>query len=297
MKKLFAVTLTLLLLIGCVGPAALAETDAQPAEVFVTVADATGSLALAQEKITVTDRDSDGKLTLDEALYAAHEAKYEGGAAAGYASSVGDYGLSLDKLWGTANGGGYGYYVNHVAALNLSDEVKAGDYIDAFVYTDLTAYSDKYCWFDADTVSAEAGKEITLILSGAGYDAAWNPVTLPVSGAQITVDGQATGVLTDSEGKAVIQIADGGSHLISAVSATELLVPPVCTATVTAQGGTPSGSGVPAAPADGDGDKASAAVSPKTADGFRFIFFTALMTASLGIFLTLCAMRKKPHEK
>ena len=47
---------------------------------------------------------------------------------------------------------------------------------------------------------------------------------------EITVDGAATGIKTDAEGKATIQISSSGKHLISAVSSSETLVPPVCTA-------------------------------------------------------------------
>ena len=95
------------ILLGMCGITAFAAETPQ-AEVYVTIADGSGQLVLAQEAISVTDTDNDGVLTINDALYAAHEAKYDGGAAAGYASSVGQYGLAMDKLWGTENGGSYG---------------------------------------------------------------------------------------------------------------------------------------------------------------------------------------------
>ena len=206
----------------------------ETAKVYVTISDKDGSLALSQEEILVSDTDKDGSLTINDALYAAHEAKYEGGAAAGYSSYYSQYGLSLSKLWGTENGGSYGYWVNNKSAWSLADVVKEGDYINAFVYTDLTAWSDTYCFFDTYTATGTEGKEITLILSKYVYDVDWNRVLAPVEGAVITVNGKATDVKTDAEGKAVITITEDGAYLVSAVSDTEILVPPVCKLTVLA---------------------------------------------------------------
>ena len=56
----------------------------EPVTVYVTIAN--GSLVMTQEPVTVTDIDKDGSLTINDALYLAHEAKYQGGAAAGYGS-------------------------------------------------------------------------------------------------------------------------------------------------------------------------------------------------------------------
>ena len=202
------------------------------AQICVTIADAQGKLAVVQQEITVTDADGDGALTINDALYLTHEQYYEGGAEAGYHSSVGTYGLAIDKLWGSENGGSYGYYVNHTAAMSLADPVKTGDYLDAFVYTDLTGWSDAYSWFDEAKKDVQAGEEITLTLSRAGYDADWNPVTLPVENAVISVDGNATEFVTDAEGKVTITLTDAGSHQISASSAALTLVPPVSIITV-----------------------------------------------------------------
>lgn len=233
MKKLLSITLAVLMLVSTFCLTAFAE-DVAPAsaDVYVTIADNNGKLVLTQEKITATDKDNDGKITIDEALFAAHEAKYEGGAAAGYASAMSDLGLSLTKLWGVENGGSYGYYVNNASAWSLADPVKAGDYVNAFVYVDATTWSDTYCYFDKNTINGKEGDEITLTLSCAGYDESWNPVTLPVEGATITINGTATTVKTSAEGKATIKLETAGKNVISATSDTMTLVPPVCVATV-----------------------------------------------------------------
>ena len=95
MKKLVSMMLVLLFVCAC----AAAET------VFVSISDDQGRLALAHAAVEVNDADGDGAVSLSDALFAAHEAYYDGGAAAGFASSTTDYGISLDRLWGVENGG------------------------------------------------------------------------------------------------------------------------------------------------------------------------------------------------
>lgn len=233
MKKMIASVLSVLTVTAAFAAAVSAEETAS-VNVYVTIADAQGELAVAAEPIAVSDADGDGVLTINDALYHAHEAFYDGGASAGYASAETEFGLSLSKLWGAENGTGYGYYLNHASAWSLADPVAEGDCISAFVYTDMTGCSDTYCYFDVSSVAAEAGDEITLTLSAAGYDANWNPAVLPVEGAVITIDGEATAFTTDAQGKVTFTVEEGGSFVISAVSESQILVPPVCKAEITA---------------------------------------------------------------
>lgn len=199
---------------------------AENADVTVYVTIANGALCAACEPVNVVDLDADGVFTVDEALRAAHDKLYEGGADAGYASEATDYGLSLSKLWGVENGGGYGYYVDNASAMSLSDPVADGDHVVAFVYTDTEAFSDTYSFFDAAMLETSEGT-VTLTLSAAGYDANWSPITTPVAGAVITVDGERTDVKTDENGSATVNVGKG-RHIVSAVSDGETLVPPVC---------------------------------------------------------------------
>ncbi|MGN0594560.1 MAG: hypothetical protein ACI4I6_05335 [Hominimerdicola sp.] len=233
MKKILAGTISILMMFGTSALPAFADANEQ-ANVYVTISDSTGKLALAQEEITVTDIDNDDKLTINDALYATHEAKYNGGAAEGYESAETTYGLSLNKLWGTANGGSYGYRVNNLYAMSLADEINEGDYINAYVYTDLTAWSDKYSYFDVNTATVEAGESITLTLTYEDYDSDYNPITVPAENATITLNGETTEYKTDSDGKVTFSIADEGEYIISAVSDAIILVPPVCKAAVSA---------------------------------------------------------------
>ena len=225
MKKYAIAFLCALLALALCG-AAVAET------VYVTIADGQGQLVMVNAAIDVTDVDADGALTINDALYAAHEAAYEGGAEAGYAAADAGYGLSISKLWGEENGGSYGYYLNDVSAYSLLDPVADGDYLNAFVYTDLEAWSDTYCAFDCAAAEMEAGTVLDLTLNMMTFDENWNPVSLPVEGAILTIDGEDSEVVTDAEGKAQFTIEAAGEYLISARSDSAILVPPVCIVTV-----------------------------------------------------------------
>ncbi len=218
MKKNLSVILAGAVLAGMTGVTASAEENT--INVYVTIADDKGQLALAQQEVTVKDLNEDGIFNIDEALTAANGA---------YGSSATEYGISIDILWGVENGGSYGYYVNNASAMSLGDEIKSGDYINAFCYTDLTTWSDTYCYFDKNNTSEN---EFSLTLSAAAWDENYNPITVPVEGAVITINGEKTEFVTNAEGKADITIDGAGSYVISAVSDTQTLVPPVCTAYV-----------------------------------------------------------------
>lgn len=235
MKKLMTVCMMFLLVLG-VFDTAVAAQDAATPKVYVSIADANGTPVVAHLAVDLgsADANADGKITVDEVLRAAHEEKYPGGAAAGYASVESEWGVSLTKLWGTENGGSYGYYVNNTAAMSLSDEVKQGDYVYAYVYRDLETWSDTYCYFDVETVSVRAGESVTLTLTSVGFDAEYQPVHTPLANAVITLNGQKTDLRTDADGKATVTLKDSGSILISAVDDGKVLVPPVCVAEVAA---------------------------------------------------------------
>lgn len=292
MKKQFSSALTALALVPfCVG-AMSADAD-DSARVFVTIADENGALALAQAEVEVTDTDGDGALTICDALYAAHEANYPGGAAAGFASSEGQYGLQLDQLWGAENGTGYGYYVNHTSAMSLGDPISDGDYVAAFVYTDTTAWSDSYCWFNCNTAEAKESETITLTLSAAGYDENWNPISLPVAGAVITINGEKTEYVTDENGNAAISFESADTYLISAVSDTQILVPPVCKIAVSAQE-TTAATTTEQETTTTQTTTASAQTAPTTGDsGIGACFITAAVLSGVA----LISARKKNETR
>ena len=228
MKKGIVLTIVLALVCLLVLPGAAQQTT-----VYVTIVDQTGTPVLARQAVAISDFDEDGALTVADALYAAHEQFYTGGAAAGYAvQNDATYGLSLKKLWGNDNGS-FGYYCNHASCWNLSDTVQDGDTVCAFSYVDLTNYSDLYTFFDQAEITSAAGETAELTLMAAGFDADWNSITFPVAGAEITVDGVRTGRVTDENGHVTLTFTEG-AHMVSAVSDTQVLVPPVCLAQATA---------------------------------------------------------------
>lgn len=214
--------------------------------VDVTISNA-GEIVVPAKPVQVTDRNNDGKYDIDETLYAAHETFYEGGAAAGYASETGEYGLKLTTLWGVKNGGGYGYYANNNFAMGLSDEVRDGDSVSAFVYSDLQTWKDCYSYFETqDLPEAQVGKELPLALRVIHFDANYQPVADPCANATLIVDGEKTAYKTDETGQVMFVPSRSGEMILSAVSDKEILVPTVLRITVkpaetnvtTAAGGT-----------------------------------------------------------
>ena len=221
MKKIIAIVIVLVFCLSfaaCGGKSADSGTP-----VTVTISDA-GKLAVAGESVSVTDADGDGTLTLYDVLFCTHDKLCDGGTDA-FAAEDGGYGLALTKLWGVENGGSYGYCINNVPADNLTAEVAQGDYVAAYSYSDLTAWSDVYSYFE------EIGKDsgsVTLKLTALCFDADWNLEALPVEGAVITVDGAATQFVTDAGGLVTVALS-GSEKIISASSETLTIVPPVYT--------------------------------------------------------------------
>ena len=218
------------------------KDDIPPATVYVTIA-SEGSVVqgkndtyVAQAPVTVTDRDANGILTVDEALYATHEAYYIGGAEAGYNSYIGTYGLSLGVLWGKGTPGTSataGYWLNNASCWSLEDVVKEGDYLTAFNYCDTTGWSDSYSCFDKNEVVAEKGDVVTLTLKAAGYDSDWNTIFSPCSNAKVTFLGEVTqdSMITDENGQVKITFGSVfpiGIYYVMAYKEDGTIVPSVC---------------------------------------------------------------------
>ena len=135
-------------------------TPAADAVVHMTVSVA-GDLATAKDgtlmadrDVTVKDIDKNGVLTYDEALIAAHDEYYNGGAIAGYATADSEqYGKYITKFWGDTSGA-FGYWRNSDSCQGLSDEVKANDKLTAFVYKDKDNFSDAYTKFETTSYTS-----------------------------------------------------------------------------------------------------------------------------------------------
>lgn len=239
MKRFSAMAAALALSVSAAAFAfpASAEDDAADQVVYVNIISDHGEHMLYNEAVVLEDIDSDGALTINDALYIAHENNYEGGAEAGYGSKNTDWGLSLTKLWGIENGGSYGYYVDGNMAMGLTDTLKGGEYIDAFCYQDTTAYSDTYCFFEqrSEEVDFNETSLLTLSLKYIGFDDSWNSVQLPFADATITLDGEETKFKTDENGEVTIDLTgiDTGWHFVSAKTDKYIIVPPMCEVYVT----------------------------------------------------------------
>lgn len=220
MKKSIILILTLCMMLSLLTLGVSAQKN--HVQVTVTIA-VKGELVAAQVSVQIEDVDGDGIFTVNDALYCAHEQYFEGGAEAGYGYYSGEYGLSMSKLWGDESGM-YGYYLNNASCMNLADPIKNDDHIVAFVYKNAD-WSDIYCYFEGDDYGFY-GEPITLTLTAAGYDENWNPITYPVEGATITVDGQPIDLVTDAQGKFTLIPEEGQAKLLSATSDTVTLVPP-----------------------------------------------------------------------
>ena len=226
MKKIISILLAVMMIFSTTVFAFAADLDSINA--YVTISDR-GSLVVSVESITVTDIDKDGKFTINDVLYCAHEKFYDGSAADGYESYVHEtYGLSLRKLWGQTNSGSFGYYVNNKSGWSLADTVKSGDYVYAFNYSDAKTYTDSYAYFDKFISEGNDTVELTLTAQN-GYDSNWNPVFVALEGAIITVDGKDTGVKTDKNGKATVTVSSIGDKIISAKAPEgKIITPPAC---------------------------------------------------------------------
>ena len=283
-RKAIVMILTLTMMLSVLGLTAFAADES--AKIYVTIVDKTGAAVLAQEPITVTDTDKDGKLTIDDALYLAHEGKFTGGAAKGYATKAGEYGLSITKLWGTENGSGFGYYLNNKSAMSLTDTVKVGDFLTAYLYTDTTNFSDTYTYFNVNTVETKAGTEIALTLSAAAFDADFKPIVKPVKDATITVNGTATTYKTDVNGKVTLKIETTGKAIISAKATSMTIVAPVCVATIAAADTSTTST-----------TSASSEVTvPNTGAASNPIFF-AMIALAVAAGIAVIAFPKKVNEK
>ena len=224
--------------------AADAENAAASADVTVTMVDK-GEIAVGKDKnktlmaevpVHAVDLNADGKIDIDETFKAMHETYCPGG----FGSSVGQYGLGADKLWGDTSGN-FGYYVNNQYSNGLTDEVKAGDSVKEYIYKNGIKRSDQYSWFDVNKCNAAVGKEVTLSLKAYEFDENYNPVEKAYAGATlgtVSADGTFTAfsnAVTDKDGKAAISFDKAGTYVVSAKApeGESVLVSPVCIVTVT----------------------------------------------------------------
>ena len=195
------------------------EKAASSINVYMTVSDkgeiakAKDGTAMAAKKVTVTDRDSDGEFSFDEALIAAHKACYSTGIN-GYATT----GTAVTKLWGVEDSKNYLFFINSVGIPNgvKEDHVKAGDYLTASHISDTIYNSDLIASFDQYHCDAAVGGSVSLNLKGHIGKPGEDETDQPVSEALvIDTDGNEYGK-TDDEGNVTLSFDQPGTYYVTA---------------------------------------------------------------------------------
>ena len=146
-KKILSFVLAFVMLLSSF--TAFAEGDSKAITVYLTLSkygefaeDKDGEKMVLRE-ISLTGKET---YTLDDVFSFAHSLYYPDGEE-GYASSVGEWGLGIDKLWGDTSYN-FGYTINSVSAYGAGDLIKNGDYIDAFIYKNMYPLTEGYAYFD-----------------------------------------------------------------------------------------------------------------------------------------------------
>lgn len=199
------------------------STPADPVTVSFTVsqqgvlAKTSDGKAAVELPVTVTDVNSDGILTYDEALVALHEAYCPDG----YALN----GNSVRKLWGsevTAPIVAKNDKVLEKAVNWKTSTVAEGDKLYAASIKDTVDYSDCLSYFDKKEVTVDAGKEFTLTLkaageyfSGSNYSALY-AYSIPVGTWENGSFKAITGAKTAANGTVTLSFAKAGTYIVTA---------------------------------------------------------------------------------
>lgn len=173
--------------------------------------------AAVELPVTVTDVNSDGILTFDEALVALHEEYCPDG----YALN----GNSVKKLWGSEVTAPIVAKNNKVLdkAVNYSTSTVAeGDKLYAASIKDTIDYSDCLSYFDKTEVTVEEGKEFTLTLkaagecfSGSNYSAQ-NASGISVGTWEKGSFKAITGAKTATNGTVTLSFSEAGTYIVTA---------------------------------------------------------------------------------
>lgn len=210
----------------------------EPVTVYVSISDA-GRLVTGKNgetvgaaKLTLEGKES---YTIDDALRAAHEKFHPNGASA-YAYRDSDYGPTISRMWGKDTEA-VSYYLNTDMPWYLTQEIKDGDHIYAFIYADEQDYTDSYSRFDRTTASVQTGEALKLKLEQVtGYDDSYQTMFGPCAGAVITVDGEKTKNVTDENGAVTVVFNKAGNYIVSAEKTDGTVISaPVCAVEVTGE--------------------------------------------------------------
>ena len=199
------------------------STPADPVTVSFTVSEkgvlakTSSGKAAVELPVTVTDVNSDGILTFDEALVALHEAYCPDG----YALN----GNSVRKLWGSEVTAPIVAKNNKILekAVNWkTSTVAEGDKLYAASIKDTIDYSDCLSYFDKTEVTVDEGKEFTLTLKAAGeYFSGSNYSELNAYGISVGTWEKGsfkaiTGAKTATNGTVTLSFSEAGTYIVTA---------------------------------------------------------------------------------
>ena len=173
---------------------------------------------VAEKPVELTGKEN---YTLDDLFRKAHELYYDGGADAGYATADSEWGLSVTKVWGDTSGK-FGYQINAGAVYvgGPTQAVEDGDYIDLCIYENFYPETEAYAKFDAYTKAvSEDTAELTLYESYYGQN--WETLFKASEGAEIWINGEKTGILTDENGKCDLIFEKSGTYVVTAKKSKE----------------------------------------------------------------------------
>ncbi len=212
------------------------------------------SIIVQNERITVYDKDRDGKYSVGDAFRALHRERYSGGESGYKEISGGGVNGWVSKFWGTSDAT-FSYALNHSWAKSTEDVIEDGDRISALIGKDGEFYSDLFTWFDDDSYSAKVNTDITLRVNGlnlmastSNHDALYAP-----NGATVTVYGKNGKELknmttvADKNGEFTLNFADTGTYTVKVSGKAKWasyddapVAPSTCKVTVSSAGGKPA---------------------------------------------------------
>lgn len=220
--------LTLSMLFGVIPAKASQEetSAAEDAKVYMTVsnkgiiAKAEDESIMANREVTVEDINKDGKLSVDEALTAAHKAY---NSEEGYSAEDSAEGGYVSKLWGESTSNVL-FFVNNEGITTgvTADTVKEGDFLVASINSDNQYYADWYTFFDKSEAEAYVNEDITLCLKGhIGMTSTEDDkINIPLEGISIgewkNGSFEAVEKSTDENGNVKLSFKEPGTYYITA---------------------------------------------------------------------------------
>ncbi len=210
-----------------------------------------GNIVVQDEKITVYDKDKDGKYSIGDAFRALHSAHYSGGESGYKEVSGGGINGWVSKFWGLSDAT-FSYALNHSWTKSTEDAIDDGDNIAALIGIDGQFYSDLFTWFDNSTYSAKVNTDITLKVNGLNlmasteaYDALYAP-----EGATVSVYDKSGKELKEmstvagKDGSFILNFAQAGTYTVKISGKAKWgsyddapVAPSTCKVTVTGTGG------------------------------------------------------------